>query len=620
MTRSSAPAEHNLMPGRYRRLTLIGLALVLGMVVAVSAGAAQSRSLILQEGTSRILHFDRMARVAVIEPSVADVVVTTVNELLVYGKKVGSTQIYIWDKRGRHEYNVSVTAAAYAQQLAVELEQVLGPQFYYEVINGRALLVDGIVGSAAELARATTIIEGLAREAEIINLITLEDANLTPAQRKAKALQKLLGDQFNYVAWDDRTVLITGRSTSYAELDRIEEIARAASSAEVKISNLVTVDPSQARLPVEEIVTAIGPDYTVWAMRGKTVVVEGEARNEPAKHRVDQILSTFDDLEMINLVTVSDMPEVPLGAQRDLLQSALGDQLQVSVVEGKALLVEGLVTDDAGAAKINKIMDLFRPKTKVVDLTSVADPGRRQVLARVRVIEVDRGAMEKLGINWGQISAGQFLDQPFLFGVEGPDPNNLYRIGAQVDALISDDLARILSEPNLLVNDSEEASMIVGGEIPIPVPQTAGGVSNVTIVYKPYGVELKIKPQILPGGEQIELAVHPKVSALDYANAVTIIGFNIPALRTREANTTVTIRSGQTLIIGGLVQRTQSENISKIPVLGDLPIIGQLFRHKEFQEGRTELVILVTPEIMEGGPSGIPGATEPEVVNPEATL
>ncbi len=616
-----APTEHNLMPGRYRRLTLIGSALVLGMVVAVSAGAAQSRSLILQEGTSRLLHFDRMVRVAVIEPSVADVVVTTVNELLVYGKKIGSTQVYVWDRRGRHEYSVSVTAAPYARQLAAELEQVLGPQFYYEVINGRTLLVDGTVRSAAELARATTIIEGLAREAEIINLITLEDANLTPAQRKAKALHKLLGDKFNYIAWDDNTVLITGRSTTYAELDRIEEIARAASSAGVKISNLVTVDPSQARLPVEEIVTAIGPDYMVWAMRGKTVVVEGEARNELAKHRVDQVLAAFEDVEIINLVTVSDMPEVPLGAQRDLLQSALGDQLQVRVIEGKALLVEGLVADDAEAAKINKIMDLFRPRTKVVDLTSVADPGRRQILARVRVIEVDRTALDKLGINWGQISAGQFMDQPILFGVEGPDPNNLYRIGAQMDALVSDDLARILTEPNLLVNDSESASMSVGGEIPIPVPQTTGGVSNVTIEYKKYGVELKISPRILPGSDQIELKVERvRVSALDYANAVTIIGFNIPALRTREANTTVTIRSGQTLIIAGLIQREQSENISKIPLLGDLPIIGQLFRHREFQEGRTELVILVTPEIMDGGPSGIPGATEPEVVNPEVTL
>ncbi len=189
-----------------------------------------------------------------------------------------------------------------------------------------------------------------------------------------------------------------------------------------------------------------------------------------------------------------------------------------------------------------------------------------------------------------------------------------------MDALINDDLARVLSEPNLLVNDGEEASMLVGGEIPIPVPQTGGGGAGVTIEYKKYGVELIITPRILPGGQQIELEVKPSVSSLDYANALTMQGFNIPALRKREASTTVTVADGQTLIIGGLVQREQSLNISKIPILGDLPIIGELFKHKEFKDGKTELVILVTPQIMQGGPSGIPNAIEPEIVSPQGAM
>ncbi len=616
---SSEYTRDNLISRRLRQLTLTGLALALAVVCCAGIVNAQSsQSLVLQEGGSRVLTFDQMKRVVLIDPTVADVVVSSTAELVVYANEVGTTQIYIWDKHGRHQYNVQVTPAPYARQLTLELKQALGPQFFrYEIISGQTLLVDGTVRSAAELDRVTRIIEGLAKQADVINLIAVEDANLNPAQRKAKALQKLLGDQYTYLAWDDKTVLITGRSTSYADLDRIEEIARAASSAEVKISNLVTVDPSQARPPVEEIATAIGPDYTVWAMRGKTVVVEGEARNELAKQRVDQILGAFEDVDIVNLVTVSDMPEVPLAAQRDLLQSALGGGLQVRVVEGKALLVEGLVADDAEAAKVQKIIGLFK-KTNVVDLTSVADPERQQVLVRAKVVEINRTNLDKLGVNWGQIAAGAFLDQPFLVQVEGPDTNNIYPIGAQLDALVSNDLARILSEPNLLVNDGETAEMNVGGELPIPVPQAAGGVSNVTIEYKTYGVQLKISPRILPGGEKIELEVHPKVSALDYANAVTISGFNVPALRTRETDTTVTVRSGQPLIISGLVQREQSENTRKIPLLGDLPIIGELFKSKEFQEGKTELVILVTPEIMAGGPSEIPGATEPEIVNPEA--
>ncbi len=616
MTRPT-PTQHNLISG-HKRLGLIGLALILTVAIGSPALAAQQPSLVLQEGSSRILQFDRMKRVAIVQPTIADVVVSSVNELLVMGKSVGHTQLYIWDRAGRHQFSVSVTAAPYAQMLAKELAHVIGGQFRYEVVDGRTLLVDGQVANSMELERVTKIITGLANEAEVINLVALEDANLTPAQQKAKALRRILGDKYDYIAWDENTVLITGHTGTQAQRQRLDDIAQAA-SGEVKISNLTTVDPSQARPPVTEVATAIGPDYIVWVLNGN-IVVEGTARNQIEKQRVDSLLAAFDDVEITNLVTVSDMPEVPLQAQCDLLQAALGDRYQVRIVEGKALLVEGLVADDEDSAKITKIIALFEPQTKVVNLTTLADPGRRQVLVRARIVEVNRGAMERLGVNWGQIQTGEFRDQPILFQVEGPNPANVYKIGAQVDALINDDLARVLSEPNLLVNDGATATMLAGGEIPIPVPQTGGAVGSVTIEYKKYGVELIITPRILPGGQQIELAVNPIASSLDYANALTMSGFNIPALRKREAKTTVTVADGQTLIIGGLVQRDQSRNISKIPILGDLPIIGQLFRHKEFKEGKTELVILVTPEIMKGGPSGIPNATEPEVVNPEEAM
>ncbi len=616
MTRPTS-TQHNLISG-HKRLGLIGLALMLTVAISSPALAGQQPSLVLQEGSSRILQFDRMKRVAVVQPTIADVVVSSVNELLVIGKTVGHTQLYVWDRAGRHQFSVSVTAAPYAQQLAIELKHVLGGQFRYEVIDGRTLLVDGQAASSMELERVTKVIEGLTDEAEVINLVALENAQFTPAQQKVKALRRMLGDKYDYIAWDENVVLITGHIGTQAEQQRLNDIAQAA-SGEVKISNLTTIDPSQARPPVTEVATAIGPDYTVWALHGNTIVVEGTARNQLEKQRVDSLLAAFGDVEIIDLVTVSDTPEVPLQAHRDLLQAALGDRYQVRIVEGKALLVEGLVADDEESAKISNIIELFEPQTKVVNLTTMADPGRRQVLVRARIIEINRTDLERLGVNWGQIQGGEFRDQPILFQVEGPGAGNIYKIGAQVDALINEDLARVLSEPNLLVNDGEKATMLVGGEIPIPVPQPgAGGI--VTIEYKKYGVELTITPRILPGSEQIELAVEPIVSSLDYANALTMFGFNIPALRKREASTTVTVADGQTLIIGGLIQREQSQNITKIPILGDLPIIGQLFRHKRFQDGRTELVILVTPQIMQGGPSGIPNATEPEILNPEEAM
>jgi len=616
MTRPTS-TQHNLISTQ-QWLSLIGLAAILSVSISSPVLAGQQPSLVLQEGSSRILQFDRMQRVAVVQPTIADVVVSSVNELLVIGKTVGHTQLYVWDRAGRHQFSVSVTAAPYAQMLAKDLKHVLGGQFRYEVVDGRTLLVDGQVANSMELERVTKIITGLANEAEVINLVALENAELTPAQQKVKALRRMLGDKFHYIAWDENTVLITGHTGTQAELQRLDDIAQAASD-EVKISNLTTVDPNQARPPVEQIATAIGPDYTVWALHGNTVVIEGEARNELAKKRVDSLLTAFADVKAINLVTVSDVPEVPLQAQRDLLQSALAEGLNVRVVQDKALVVEGLVADEAAAENVKKLVALFQPQTKVVNLTSVADPGRHQVLVRARIVEINRTDLDKLGINWGQIQSGEFRDQPFLFNVEG-QVDNVYQFGAQLDVLVRNDLARILSEPNLLVNDGEEATMLVGGEIPIPVPQTGGGVSTVTIEYKPYGVELTIQPTIIPGTDQLKLQVVPSVSSLDYATQVAIGGLNLPALRKRSTDTTVTVHSGQSLIISGLVQRDQSENISKIPILGDLPVLGQLFRHKEFREAKTELVIVVTPEIMKGGPSGIPGATEPEVINPEEAM
>ncbi len=617
MTRRTS-TQHNLISTQ-QWLSLVGLLAILSACMSNSVFAWQQPSLVLQEGSSRILQFDRMHRVAVVEPTIADVVVSSVNELLVIGKTVGHTQLYIWDKAGRHQFSVSVTAAPYAQMVAKELRHVLGGQFRYEVVDGRTLLVDGQVANSMELARVTKIITGLAKNVEVINLIAPVDANLTPAQQKIKALRKMLGDKYDYIAWDNNTVLITGHTATQAERQRLDDIAQAA-SGEVKISNLTTVDPSEARPPVEQIATAIGPDYTVWALRGNTVVIEGEARNELAKKRVESLLAAFPDVEVINLVTISDVPEVPLQAQRDLLQSALPEGLNVRVVQDKALVVEGLVTDQQAAENVKKLIALFEPATKVVNLTSVADPGRRQVLVRARVIEINRTELDKLGINWGQIESGEFRDQPFLFNVEGPNPDNVYPFGAQLDALVKNDLARVLSEPNLLVNDGEEATMLVGGEIPIPVPQTGGGVSTITIEYKPYGVELTIQPTIIPNTDQLRLHVAPSVSSLDYATQVAIGGLNLPALRKRSTDTIVTVHSGQSLIISGLVQRDQSENISKLPILGDLPVIGELFRHKEFREAKTELVIVVTPEIMRGGPSGIPNATEPEVINPKEAM
>ena len=589
---------------------------LLTVLVLSAAGGALGKGLVLQQAGSTVLQFHRMHRVAVIDPTVADVVVSSLDELLLFGKQPGSTKVYVWDSRGRHEIAVVVIATQQAQQLAKKLSQLLGPQFRYEVIDSGTLLVDGQVADEGELKRVSRIVEGLSEQVEVINLVVVQGTGLTPAQRRAQGLRNLLGDKFTYVVWDDTTVLVMGQADTDSEALRVSKIVSAGGD-QVRISNLVTVGPMTAP-PVERIAMAIGPDYQVWALKGKTVVVEGEASDEVAKHRVDSLLIAFgQETEIINLVTVSDEPRVPLAAQRDLLQAALDDGLQVRVIEGKALAVEGAVADEEAAAQLKSLIALFTPETTIVDLTSIADPSKRQVLVRAKIVEINRGSGEKIGLNWGQIEEDEsFRAQPFIVRVVDTDFESQIRltdpIGSQIDALVSQDLAKLLSEPNLLVDDGETASMLVGGEVPIPVPQIQAGVATVGIEYKEYGVVLNITPNILPG-DRIKLRVVPEVSSIDLTTQVAIAGLNVPAFRTRKTDTTVTVDNGAPLIIAGLISRDQSEVASKIPILGDLPIIGALFRSKQFKEGKTELIIVVTPHIMRGGPAGVPGATEPEI-------
>ncbi|MCL6630624.1 MAG: type II and III secretion system protein family protein, partial [Armatimonadetes bacterium] len=175
-------------------------------------------------------------------------------------------------------------------------------------------------------------------------------------------------------------------------------------------------------------------------------------------------------------------------------------------------------------------------------------------------------------------------------------------IGARIRALQQQNKARILSEPNLLVLDGREANILVGGEIPVPVVQSAGvgSAASVTVEYKEFGVRLRILPT-LTGDDRLQLKVMPEVSTLDFANAVEFSGFRIPALRTRRAETIVNVRDGQSLIIGGLIQNETSKLVKQIPVLGDLPIIGELFKSRSFVNNETELVIIITPQIVKAG-------------------
>jgi len=233
---------------------------------------------------------------------------------------------------------------------------------------------------------------------------------------------------------------------------------------------------------------------------------------------------------------------------------------------------------------------------------------------RVRVVEVQRTVTRQLGINWAAAAAtagGGFvtglsvidrvtdltnLPDQFAIGSNGKNGG----VNAVIDALAQDQLAVILAEPNLTAQSGETASFLAGGEYPIPIAQQN---QTITVDYKQYGVSLAFVPTVV-GPDRISLKVRPEVSELTTQGAVAIsngsLTLNIPALTVRRADTTVELGSGQSFAIAGLLSDSSTQNARGLPWLGELPVLGPMFRSTAFQRGQTELVIIVTPYLVRG--------------------
>lgn len=277
-----------------------------------------------------------------------------------------------------------------------------------------------------------------------------------------------------------------------------------------------------------------------------------------------------------------------------------GQEIAVSSIDG-ALVLDGVVRSAAVAEDVRRMAARFAGgDDAVINRLSVDAPS--QVNLRVRVAEVSREVDKQLGINWnmlgsiGGLSVGLATSNPFTSGVT---PHTLsaagairgFDLNAVIDALEDEGLVTVLAEPNLTALSGETASFLAGGEFPILVPDSDG---RVTIRFKKFGVSLAFTPTVVDGG-RISLHVRPEVSQLSSANAVTLNNFEVPSLTTRRAETTVELGSGQSFAIAGLLQNNVTHDITKFPGLGDVPVLGGLFRSDRFKREESELVILVTP-------------------------
>jgi pilus assembly protein CpaC len=334
-----------------------------------------------------------------------------------------------------------------------------------------------------------------------------------------------------------------------------------------------------------------------------------------AKRAGETALFAVDDRERVVLNTTLVVSHNVSRLRQALRAVAPEAEVEVLSVDD-SLILTGMVNSPVEAENIRAVAARFAPeKGSIINQIRVLAPN--QVNLRVRFAEVSKETLKQFGINWESIAriggnvlfgvatgrdfinaAGNFPRDGSTNTIIGSYSNGRQDINAAIDALATEGLITVLAEPNLTALNGETASFLAGGEFPIPIAQNGTSSSgSITVEFKTFGVGLAFTPHLLDAS-RINLRVRPEVSQLSAAGAVQLAGFTIPALTTRRAETTVELGSGQSFVIAGLLQNNTTQDISRVPLLGDLPILGALFRSDRFRRNESELVIIVTPYVV----------------------
>ena len=350
-----------------------------------------------------------------------------------------------------------------------------------------------------------------------------------------------------------------------------------------------------------------------------------------------------ENVSPYDITVEPDLSEI----QKQLRATFPAEEIEVSSSKD-AILLNGVVSD-AEIAKQAAAIAAVHAKS-VVNLLQSPPADNRQVMLQVKFASVDRTTLSQFGLNLFSTNnklVGSTTTQQFQFPrigqlqlSRGPDGQpelgnqqvsvsdllNLFafrpdiNVGATLRLLQSRNLLEILAEPNLVTVSGHEASFLAGGEFPFPVISSTGSGAQtapvVTIQFREFGVRLYFTPTVEPSG-LIHLKVRPEVSSLDFANALTIQGFLIPAISTRKAETEVDLREGESFAIAGLIDNRTTQIVGKIPGIGDLPILGHLFRTRDTQKANTELLVLITPNFVKPFAAG---QTPPQLEFPQGFL
>ena len=381
----------------------------------------------------------------------------------------------------------------------------------------------------------------------------------------------------------------------------------------------------ESSLPIDRISVGLGDFAVATAVSPYEVLLNGKVPGATS-----MIIWQEGGSKLLYDVTVHPSP-LPADDRLEEIERQIKLELPAQEIhlteEGGAVFLRGKVKDMTSA---DRALSIASTLGKTINLLYVDVPvAEPQILLRVKFASVDRNMSNQLGLNLFSTGAGNTIgglttgQSPGpAFSSAGPgqpaavtlsDALNLFlfrpdlNLGATIQALEVQGLLEVLSEPNVLARNGQQASFLAGGEFPFPVVQgsTGGGSAAVTIQFKEFGVRLNFLPVITPRGS-ILLRVSPEVSALDFTNGLTVNGFSVPALTVRSLNTAVELNPGQSFAIGGLLDNRVTNTFEKIPFLGDIPVLGKFFQSRSHNKQNTELVVIVTPEIVQPVPGGQP--------------
>src|SRR3989441_6511057 len=417
-------------------------------------------------------------------------------------------------------------------------------------------------------------------------------------------------------------------STAQPQTSAQQNVSSEGQALHILVGKSVVVN---VQAPIPRVLSSNPSVIETLATSPTEIVVEGRAAGSSSLILWDQSGRS----QMLDVIV-----DVDVSGLRSAIERSYPDQHIDVQADGGRLILTGKVTDPKMIEDLTKMATVY--SNQIVNSLSLAVSHDRQVLLEVKFAEVDRTRFSQVGVNLfstgagntlGTTTTGQFggFGTQHITDVAGPGThsgpftseqtiNNVLNIflfrpdihfGAVIEALQQKSVLQILAEPNLMAINGQKATFLAGGEFPFPIVQPGNGFTAVTIQFKPFGVRLEFTGNIASDGT-IRLHVAPEVSTLDFTNALAIQGFTVPAISTRRAETELELKDGQSFGIAGLLDNRAQAQLSKVPGIGDIPVLGQLFRSRNINKSNTELLVLVTPHIIDPVHTSTPPPANPK--------